>query len=109
LVLFYLQIKFDENILKSSSLETKLFPTSMTNSNFLVFSESFYIERCSNKGYRYYLGQETKQPPPTNTRESKTDRKKRFIKLMTANNWTRAELAKHLGVSRAWITKVLND
>jgi len=73
----------------------------------LVFSESFYIKRFKNKGYRYYLGKETKQPPPTNTRESKVDRKKEYIKLMKLNNCTRAELARHLGVSRAWVTKVL--
>lgn len=81
----------------------------MPNSNFLVFSESFYITRFKNKGYRYYLGREGKQPPITNTRESKTDRKKRFIKLMNMNKWTRVELAKHLGISRAWVSKVLNS
>jgi hypothetical protein len=81
----------------------------MPNSNFLVFSESFYITRFKNKGYRYYLGREGKQPPIINTRESKVDRKKRYIKLMKKNKWTRANLARHLGVSRAWITKVLNN
>ena len=79
----------------------------MPNSNFLVFSESFYIKRFSNKGYRYHLGQEVIQPSVTIISELKTDRKKRYIKLMKRNNWTRAELARHLGVSRAWITKVL--
>jgi len=74
-----------------------------------VFSESFYIKRFKNKGYRYYLGRESKQLPLTNTSESKTDRKKRYIELMKNNNWTRAELARHLGVSRVWITKVLNN
>ncbi len=81
----------------------------MPNSNFLVFSESFYIERFSNKGYRYYLGKEAKQAPPIKTSESKTERKKRYIKLMKMNNWTRAELARNLGVSRVWVTKVLNN
>jgi DNA invertase Pin-like site-specific DNA recombinase len=80
----------------------------MPNSNFLVFSESFYIERFSNKGYRYHLGQETKQPRLTITRESKQARKERFNELMKKNNLTRTELARHLGVSRAWVTKVLN-
>lgn len=75
----------------------------------MTFSESFYIRRYKNKGYRYYLGREDKQPPPTNTRESKADRKDRFIKLMKKNNWTRAELARHLNVSRAWVTKVLTN
>ncbi len=81
----------------------------MPNSNFLVFSESFYIKRFKNKGYRYYLGREGTSPPPTNTSESKADKKKRYIKLMKKNNWTRAELARHLGVSRTWITKTLNS
>ncbi len=80
----------------------------MPNSNFLVFSESFYIRRYKNKGYRYYLGREDKQPTPTNTRESKAERKKRYIKLMKKNKWTNAELARHLGVSRVWVSKVLN-
>ncbi|MFC1593433.1 hypothetical protein ACFL3O_00680 [Candidatus Neomarinimicrobiota bacterium] len=81
----------------------------MPNSNFLVFSESFYIERSSNQGYRYYLGKEPKKVLPITIRESKADRKKRFVKLMKKNNWTRAELARYLGVSRVWITKVLNN
>lgn len=79
----------------------------MPNSNFLVFSESFYIRRYKNKGYRYYLGRETKQSHHTNTSESKADRKDRFIKLLNKNNWTRAELSRHLGVSRAWVSRVL--
>jgi len=80
----------------------------MPNSNFLVFSESFYIKRYKNKGYRYYLGYEGTLPFPIIISESKVDRKKEYIKLMKLNNWTRAELARHLGVSRAWVTKVLN-
>ncbi|MFC1565637.1 helix-turn-helix domain-containing protein [Candidatus Neomarinimicrobiota bacterium] len=43
------------------------------------------------------------------TRESKKERKVRFIKLLKKNNWTQAELSRHLGVSRAWVTKVLNS
>ena len=79
----------------------------MPNSNFLTFSESSYIKRFKNKGYRYHLGRETKQPPPTNTSESKTDRKKRYVELMKKNKWNRAELSSYLVVSRAWVTKVL--
>ena len=83
--------------------------TSMPNSNFLVFSESFYIKRFKNKGYRYHLGKETKQAPSIITRESKKDRKERFNGLLKKNNWTRAELARYLCVSRAWISKVFNN
>lgn len=98
----------DENSLQSSILGYNLLRSSTPNSNFLVFSESFYVKRYKNKGYRYCLGKEAKQAPKSNTSESKADRKKRYIKLMKKNNWTRAELAKHLGVSRAWVSKVLN-
>ena len=85
-----------------------LLRTSIPNSNFLVFSESFYIKRFKNKGYRYYLGKEAKQSPLIKTSESKADRKKRYITLIKKNNWTRVELARHLGVSCAWVSKVLN-
>jgi transcriptional regulator with GAF, ATPase, and Fis domain len=81
----------------------------MPNSNFLVFSECFYIERFSNEGYRYYLGQKAKQPRSTITSESKEARKDRLNNLMKKNKWSRAELARHLGVSRAWVSKILNE
>ncbi|NHZ86994.1 MAG: hypothetical protein GWP19_14170 [Planctomycetia bacterium] len=74
----------------------------------MVFSESFYIKRFKNKGYRYYLGRENNPRARINTSESKAERKKRYIILIKRNNWTRAELAHYLGVSRAWVSKVLN-
>ncbi len=80
----------------------------MPNSNFLVFSEFFYITRYKNKGYRYYLGREDNQSPSTVTSKSKADRKIRYIKLMKKNKWTRADLTRHLGVSRVWVSKVFN-
>ena len=83
--------------------------TSIPNSNFLTFSESFYIKRFKNKGYRYYLGREGTLRSSTKTSDSKADRKKYYIKLLKKNKWTRAELARHLGVSRAWVSKVLNN
>ncbi len=84
-------------------------PSSTPNSNFLVFSESFYIERYKNKGCRYYLGKKPKNALSINMKESKTERKKRFNKQMIDNNWTTTKLAKYLGKSRAWISKVLNN
>jgi len=75
----------------------------------LTFSESFYIKRFKNKGYRYHLGRENTSPPPTITRESKVAKKNRYSDLMKENNWNRAELARHLGASRAWVSKVLNN
>ena len=84
-----------------------MLPTSIPNSNFLVFSEAFYIERFSNIGYRYHLGRENNSPPTTNTSESKPYRKKRYVELMKKNNWNKAEMARYFGVSWAWISKVL--
>ena len=85
-----------------------LLRTSMPNSNFLVFSESFYIKRFKNKGYRYYLGRGDKQPPLTVTSESKQARKKRYIKLMNKNSLTKPKPARHLGFNPGWVIKVLN-
>ncbi|MFC1482119.1 helix-turn-helix domain-containing protein [Candidatus Neomarinimicrobiota bacterium] len=45
--------------------------------------------------------------PPKPKRETKEERAARFQQLMDDYDWTRAELAKQLGVSRAWVTKVL--
>jgi DNA invertase Pin-like site-specific DNA recombinase len=81
----------------------------MPDSEFLIFSESFYIKRFKNKGYQYHLSRETKQSPPINTRESKKKRKERFNSLLNKNKWTRSELARYLGASRAWVSKVLNN
>lgn len=39
----------------------------------------------------------------------KLDRAKQFRTLMDTNQWTQAKLARHLGVSRAWVTTVLNN
>jgi DNA invertase Pin-like site-specific DNA recombinase len=47
-------------------------------------------------------------PPPTETATARRERRaKEFRKLMAADGLTRAELARKLGVSRAWVTKVL--
>ena len=37
-----------------------------------------------------------------------TDRKAEYLRLLDENNWSRAELARPLAVSRAWVTTVLN-
>ena len=47
--------------------------------------------------------------PPKPQRETIEERATRFHRLMDENGWTRAELARQLGVSRAWVTKVLGD
>jgi hypothetical protein len=37
-------------------------------------------------------------------KETKLERRKRYSLLMKENSWTKAELARQLGVSRAWVT-----
>ena len=39
--------------------------------------------------------------------ETAEERKLRFLHLVNKHNFTRANLARHLGCSRAWVTKVL--
>jgi len=39
--------------------------------------------------------------------ETEEERKLRFLHLLNKHNFTRANLARHLGCSRAWVTKVL--
>ncbi len=41
-------------------------------------------------------------------RRKKETRSEHFIRLLEHNDWTRAELSRYLGVSRAWVTTVLN-
>jgi len=40
--------------------------------------------------------------------EHPIDKAKRFLSLMEKNRWTRADLARHLGISRARVTQILN-
>jgi len=40
--------------------------------------------------------------------EHPIDKAERFLSLMERNKWTQADLAKHLGISRARVTQVLN-
>jgi DNA-binding XRE family transcriptional regulator len=39
----------------------------------------------------------------------KTIRSIEFQKLIEENDWTKADLARHLGVSRAWVTIVMRE
>ena len=41
-------------------------------------------------------------------RDRRTNRAYEFRRLMKDNIWTQSDLSRHLGVSRAWISKVLN-
>ncbi len=37
----------------------------------------------------------------------RTEKVKEYKRLMINNEWTKADLARHLGVSRAWVTTVM--
>jgi len=40
--------------------------------------------------------------------EHPIDKAERYLSLMDRNRWTQAELARHLGISRARVTQILN-
>jgi hypothetical protein len=40
---------------------------------------------------------------------NKTARAVEFEKMLNENNWSKADLARHLGVSRAWVTIVMRE
>jgi hypothetical protein len=88
--------------LRATIINSKLRAT-IINSNFfvveipVVFRRYFFLDKDA------YL----KNLPPKPKRETKEDRAARFQRLMDENGWTRAEVARELGVSRAWVTKVL--
>jgi DNA-binding XRE family transcriptional regulator len=42
-------------------------------------------------------------------RKERIHRSKEYKKLMEANGWSKADLARHLGVSRAWVTMVMRE
>ena len=65
----------------------------------VVFRRKFFLDK-----ELYLLNH-----PPKPRHETKEERATRFQQLMDENGRTRAELARQLGVSRAWVTKVFKD
>ena len=63
----------------------------------VVYRRGFFLDR------ELYM----QNNPPKPHRDTMEERAVRFQQLMDENDWTRAELARQLGVSRAWVTKVL--
>ena len=87
-----------------------MLPYGSQSSNFITIEETFYIENIG-KGFKEYILKdiyqdwlESKQVKP---KETKLERQKRYSLLMKENGWTRAELSRQLGVSRAWVTMTL--
>jgi len=54
-------------------------------------------------------GKLTRQELNDYYRKERILRSKEYQKLMEANGWSKAELARHLGVSRAWVTMVMRE
>ena len=73
------------------------------NSNFFVVEIPVVFRRYFFLDKEAYIA----NLPPKPRRETKGERAARFQRLLDDNGWTRAELARQIGVSRAWVTKVL--
>lgn len=53
-----------------------------------------WLTKCQKKEFR---------------KRKKETRAEHYIRLLERHDWSRAELARYLGVSRAWVTTVLNN
>ena len=98
-----------KNPLSEEGVSRRL-PEGSQSSNFITIEETFYIENIG-KGFKEYIlkdvyqdWQKSKQVKP---KETKLERRMRYSLLMKENGWTRAELSRQLGVSRAWVTMTL--
>ena len=91
-----------------SSSYTKVLATTLPTHN--KFSNFFVVEILVVFRRRFFLDRELylQNHPPKPRRETMAERAARYRGLMDENGWTRAELARQLGVSRAWVTKVLS-
>jgi len=63
----------------------------------VVFRRYFFLDK----------GLYLQNHPPKEKGVSMKERASRFQRLMDENGWTRVELARQLGVSRAWVNRVL--
>ena len=98
-----------KNPLSEEGVSRRL-PYGFQYSNFITIKETFYIENIG-RGFKEYIlkdvyqdWQESKKVKP---KETKLERRKRYSLLMKENGWTRAELSRQLGVSKAWVTMTI--
>ena len=77
------------------------------NTNYFTFPVNAYYYRRIFMFEDKYLAIKLSLIKPK--RETKIERKQRFEDLVNKNGWSRAELARHLGSSRAWVTKVMSS
>ena len=85
-------------------------PEGSQYSNFITIKETFYIENIG-RGFKEYILNDVYQDwlksKTVKSKETKLERRMRYSLLMKENGWTRAELSRQLGVSRAWVTMTL--
>ena len=75
------------------------------NANYFTFKVVAYSYRRGlllEDDYTFILSSTVKP-----SKETKLERRMRYSLLMKENGWTRAELSRQLGVSRAWVTMTL--
>ena len=75
------------------------------NTNYFTFKVVAYSYRRGlllEDDYSFILSSTVKP-----SKETKLERRMRYSLLMKENGWTRAELSRQLGVSRAWVTMTL--
>ena len=75
------------------------------NANYFTFKVVAYSYRRGlllEDDYSFILSSTVKP-----SKETKLERRMRYSLLMKENGWTRAELSRQLGVSRAWVTMTL--
>ena len=72
------------------------------NANYFTFKVVAYNYRRGlllEDDYTFILSSMVKP-----SKETKLARRKRYLLLINENGWTKAKLARQLGVSRAWVT-----
>lgn len=87
-----------------------MLPEGSQYSNFITIKETFYIENIG-RGLKEYILKDVYQnwleSNKVKPKETKLERRERYSLLMKKNGWTRAELSRQLGDSRAWVTMIL--
>ena len=87
-----------------------MLPEGSQYSNFITIKEAFYIENIG-RGFKEYILKDVYQDwlesKKVKPKETNLERRMRYSLLMKENGWTRAELSRQLGVSRAWVTMIL--
>jgi len=59
-------------------------------------------------GPQFFLDKELYCRSAQTPKEHPIDKAHRFVTLMEKNRWSQADLARHLGISRARVTQILN-